>query len=57
MYLLIILNPLINSLFSLLFGRYIGSKGAIFMTVFGMGFNFVLSILLFFEVALSACPV
>ena len=57
MYLLIILNPLLNSLFSLLFGRYIGSKGAIFMTVFGMGFNFILSILLFFEVALSSCPV
>ena len=57
MYLLIIINPLINSLLSLVFGRYIGSKGALFLTVFGMLINFLLSILLFFEVALSSCPV
>jgi NADH-ubiquinone oxidoreductase chain 5 len=57
MYLLIIINPLLNSLFSLLFGRYIGSKGTIFLTVFGMSVNLVLSILVFFEVALSSCPV
>ena len=57
MYLLIIINPLINSLFSLLFGRYIGSEGTILLTVFGMLTNFVLSILIFFEVALSSCPV
>jgi len=57
MYLLIIINPLINSLFSLLFGRYIGSNGTILLTVFGMLTNFLLSILIFFEVALSSCPV
>ena len=57
MYLLIIINPLLNSLFSLVFGRYIGSKGAICLTVFGMLLNFLLSILLFFEVALSNSPV
>ena len=57
MYLLLIINPLINSLFSLLFGRYIGSKGTIFLTVFGMSVNLLLSILVFFEVALSSCPV
>ena len=57
MYLLIIINPLLNSLFSLLFGRYIGSRGTIFMTVFGMLINFLLSLVLFYEVALSSCPV
>ncbi len=57
MYLLIIINPLLNSLFSLMFGRYIGSKGTIFLTVFGMIVNFILSLFLFFEVALSSCPV
>ena len=57
MYLLLIINPLINSLFSLLFGRYIGSNGTIFLTVFGMLVNFILSIIVFFEVALSSCPV
>ena len=57
MYLLIIINPLLNSLFSLIFGRYIGSKGTIFLTVCGMVTNFILSLFLFFEVALSSCPV
>ena len=57
MYLLIIINPLIISLFGLVLGRYIGSKGTILITVFGMVFNFLLSIFLFFEVALSNCPV
>ena len=57
MYLLIIINPLLNSLFSLIFGRYIGSKGTIFLTVFGMVINLILSLFLFFEVALSSCPV
>ena len=57
MYLLIVINPLLNSLFSLLFGRYIGSRGTIFMTVFGMLINFLLSLVLFYEVALSSCPV
>ena len=57
MYLLIIINPLLNSLFSLIFGRYIGSKGTILLTVTGMVVNLVLSLILFFEVALSSCPV
>jgi NADH:ubiquinone oxidoreductase subunit 5 (subunit L)/multisubunit Na+/H+ antiporter MnhA subunit len=57
MYLLIIINPLLNSLFSLIFGRYIGPKGSVFLTVFGMIVNFILSLFLFFEVALSSCPV
>jgi NADH-ubiquinone oxidoreductase chain 5 len=57
MYLLIIINPLICSLLVLIFGRYIGSKGSLLVTICGIGFNFILSIFIFFEVALSSCPV
>ena len=57
MYLFIIVNPLICSLLVLIFGRYIGSKGSLFITVFGILLNFILSIFIFFEVALSNCPV
>ena len=57
MYLLIIINPLICSLLVLIFGRYIGSKGSLLVTICGIGFNFILSVFIFFEVALCSCPV
>jgi len=56
MYLLIVLLPLISAIVSGLFGRYIGKKGAQFITTFLVSFTAILSLIAFKEVALNANP-
>ena len=56
MYLLIIALPLIGTIISGLFGKQIGAKGAMFITVSGMTMTFLLSCFAFYEVALSGSP-
>jgi NADH:ubiquinone oxidoreductase subunit 5 (subunit L)/multisubunit Na+/H+ antiporter MnhA subunit len=56
MYLLIILLPLLGSLSSLLFGRFLGKGGPI-ITIFNLICSFILSILLAYEVIFQYSPV
>jgi NADH-ubiquinone oxidoreductase chain 5 len=56
MYLLIIALPLIGTIISGLFGKQIGAKGAMLITVSGMTTTFLLSCFAFYEVALSGSP-
>lgn len=56
MYFLLIFLPLIGSLFSLFFGRFLGKNGVTFLSTFLIVISFFLSLLVFFEVALSNCP-
>lgn len=57
MYLLIILLPLLASIFSGMFGRFIGFRGAVLITTTSVISSFFLSCLAFYEVALqgSSC--
>ena len=57
MYLTIIFLPLISSIVSGLFGKKIGSKGACFVTVTCLILTFFLSLIAFYEVALTGSPV
>ena len=57
MYLLFIFLPLLSSLIAGLFGRFIGGKGACFLTVNCLLFTFLISLLIFFEVAFMNCCV
>ena len=57
MYLVFVFLPLLSSLTSGLFGRKIGSNGSSIITVFCIFVTFLLSLLIFFEVALSNCCV
>ena len=52
MYLLFVFFPLLGSLTAGLFGRQIGSEGSSIITVLCLCFSFLLSLLIFFEVAL-----
>ena len=53
MYLLIVFLPLLGSLIAGLFGRYIGFKGSAIITCMTVLSSFVLSLIVFYEVALS----
>lgn len=59
MYLLLILLPLLGSLFAGMFGRFIGRRGAVLITVTFLLISFVLSTFAFYEVALcgSICTI
>ena len=54
MYLLCLLFPLLGSIFAGFFGRFLGSKGSAFVTVFFLLLTFLFSVIAFFEVALSS---
>jgi NADH-ubiquinone oxidoreductase chain 5 len=56
MYLLLVFLSFLGSCLAGLFGRYLGSHGAAFMTTSCLFFSFLLSIGVFFEVGLSECP-
>jgi NADH:ubiquinone oxidoreductase subunit 5 (subunit L)/multisubunit Na+/H+ antiporter MnhA subunit len=53
MYLLVLFCPLIACIFSLFFGRFIGSKGVSFMTTFSLFISLICSLFIFYEVGLS----
>ena len=55
MYLLILLLPLIGSLFTGFFGRFLGFRGAALITTTCVLFSSILSYIAFYEVALSGC--
>ena len=57
MYLLIIFLPLLASLISGFFGRFIGFRGAIYITCTSVILSFILSTIVFYEVALCASNV
>ena len=57
MYLNLIFLPLISSISAGLFGRYIGSNGSSIITVICLLMTFLISVLVFFEVALMECCV
>ena len=50
MYLSIIFLPLIGSILSGLFGRFLTPKGAAFVTILGISLACLISMVLFFEV-------
>ena len=56
MYLSIIFLPLIGSILSGLFGRFLTPRGAAFVTILGMSLACFISIVLFFEVGFSGSP-
>jgi len=56
MYLIIVFLPLMGSIATGLFGRYLGSKGACIITVSGLTFTFFLALIAFYEVALAGSP-
>lgn len=53
MYLLILYLPLISALITGFFGRYIGIRGILFISVSTMALNLLLALFIFFEVSLS----
>lgn len=55
MYLVLIFLPLLSSLTAGLFGRKLGPKGSSIITVSCLLVTFMLSLIIFFEVALSGC--
>jgi NADH-ubiquinone oxidoreductase chain 5 len=57
MYLTLIFLPLMSSVASGLFGRYLGPKGACIITINGLLFTCILSLIAFYEVALAGSPV
>jgi NADH-ubiquinone oxidoreductase chain 5 len=59
MYLLVIVFPFLGFLFSNFFGRFIGSKGASFLSTLCMFFTVFLSFFIFYEVGLcnSVCSI
>lgn len=52
MYLLLLLLPLLGSVFSGFFGRYVGRRGAVLLTVSFLCMSFAISCVAFYEVAL-----
>jgi len=56
MYLLIILLPLLGTIFSGIFGFKIGALEAMRITNYCMFFTFLLSCIAFYEVALAGAP-
>ena len=57
MYLLLIFLPLLGFVTSISFGRYLSPKGTAFITCNFMLISLFLSVVSFFEVGLSRCPV
>ena len=57
MYLLIIALPLLGALFAGFGGRWLGGAGASRVTTVGVATSFLLSLVVFYEVALSHSPV
>ncbi|MCL4150531.1 UNVERIFIED_CONTAM: hypothetical protein GTU68_038557 [Idotea baltica] len=57
MFLSVLVFPLISSLLSGLFGRYLGAKGAGILSVSLIGFSFLSSLFIFYEVGLSGCVI
>ena len=57
MYSLIILLPLMASLVAGIFGRYLGYRGAAFITTASVFLSTLFSIVAFYEVALSGCTI
>ena len=57
MYLNLVFLPLISSIIAGLFGRNLGSKGSAIISVSCLFITFLLSLFLFYEVALIVCPV
>lgn len=59
MYLILIILPLLGSVFAGLFGRFVGRKGSVFITVTFLIMCFALSCFAFYEVALcgSVCSI
>jgi NADH-ubiquinone oxidoreductase chain 5 len=57
MYLLIVLTPLISSLIVISSGRYLTPNGSMLLTTSCIFFNFLMSCVAFYEVALSQSPV
>jgi len=55
MYLLIVTLPLLASIISGLFGRFIGIRGAAILNTSCVTISFVLSVVVFYEVALAGC--
>jgi NADH-ubiquinone oxidoreductase chain 5 len=55
MYLNLIFLPLVGSITAGLFGRKIGPKGSVFITVTCLGMAFLISAFIFYEVALTGC--
>jgi len=55
MYLNLIFLPLVGSITAGLFGRKIGPKGSVFITVICLGTAFLISAFIFYEVALTGC--
>ena len=53
MYLLIITLPLLGSIFTGFFGRFVGFRGAALITTTCVCFSALLSLLAFYEVALQ----
>lgn len=57
MYLILVFLPLISSITSGLFGRYLGPKGSSIVTVISLVTTFITSTFIFYEVAIVGCPV
>lgn len=53
MYLLVLYLPLISALITGLFGRYIGIRGILLISIGAMGLNLLIALYIFFEVSLS----
>ena len=56
MYLNIVFLPLLGSITSGLFGRYLGSKGSVIVTSSSVLVSWIISCLSFYEVGLASCP-
>ena len=57
MYLLLVFLSIIGSCLTGLFGKHLGSKGSAILTTSCLFISFFLSIILFYEVILTGCPV
>nr|YP_009733041.1 NADH dehydrogenase subunit 5 [Jaagichlorella roystonensis]QHU78337.1 NADH dehydrogenase subunit 5 [Jaagichlorella roystonensis] len=55
MYLLLLLLPLFGSISAGFFGRFLGSRGSVIFTIAFLLSTFFLSVIAFYEVALSGC--
>ena len=55
-YLLIIFLPFISSIISGFFGRFLGYNGSGFITVTCLFLTFLISLFIFYEVAIIGCP-
>ena len=55
MYLNLLFLPLISSITAGLFGRKIGPKGSVIITICCLGMSFLTSLFIFYEVALVGC--